>query len=278
VRAWLERKRNGRIRFGFPRKGKKTQLMAMCMQNARLLLDELLVQKTQSKDWVAPAVKALQQDLHLDRPPKHIEAFDISNIAGSDAVGSLVVFENAKPKKSAYRKFKIRNVKGIDDFAMMAEVVRRRYSRLLKEGKDLPDLILVDGGKGQLSSAFSVLKELEIADQPIIGLAKRLEEVFLPGISEAQTLPKSSSSLKLLQLIRDEAHRFAVTYHRQRRGKRMVKSILDEIPGIGEKRRKALLKAFRTVDGIRKASVEDIVRVKGMNTKIAEKVIHTLKK
>jgi excinuclease ABC subunit C len=278
VRVWLDRKKNQHVRFGFPQKGEKAKLMEMCTQNARLLLNELLFQKSQIQDWIAPPVKALQRDLHLDRPPKRIEAFDISNISGSDAVGSLVVFENAKPKKSDYRKFKIRNVKGIDDFAMMAEVVRRRYSRLLKEGEIFPDLILVDGGKGQLSSALSVLKELEIADQPIIGLAKRLEEVFIPGISDAQTLPKSSSSLKLLQRIRDEAHRFAVTYHRQQRGKRMVKSLLDDVPGIGVKRRNALLKTFGSIDGIRKASVEDIVRVKGMNPKIAEKVIGALNK
>jgi excinuclease ABC subunit C len=278
VQAWLDRKKNQHIQFGFPQKGKKAELMAMCTQNAKLLLNELLFQKSQTGDWIAPPVKALQQDLHLDRLPKRIEAFDISNISGSDAVGSLVVFENAKPKKSGYRKFKIRNVKGIDDFAMMAEVIQRRYSRLLKDGEAFPDLILVDGGKGQLSSALSVLKELEIEDQPIIGLAKQLEEVFIPGILDAQTLPKSSSSLKLLQRIRDEAHRFAVSYHRQQRGKRMVKSLLDDIPGIGAKRRNALMKAFGSIDGIRKASVEEIARVKGMNKMIAEKLIRALNK
>ncbi len=278
VQAWLDRKKNQHIRFGFPQKGKKAKLMAMCTQNARLLLNELLLQKSQTEDWITPPVKALQRDLHLDRPPKRVEAFDISNISGSDAVGSLVIFDNAKPKKSGYRKFKIKSVKGIDDFAMMAEVVRRRYSRLLKEGEAFPDLILVDGGKGQLSSALSVLKELEIEDQPIIGLAKRLEEVFIPGISDAQTLPKSSSSLKLLQRIRDEAHRFAISYHRQQRGERMVKSLLDEIPGIGTERRNALMKAFGSIDEIRKASVEEIARVKGMNTKTAEKVIGALNK
>ncbi len=278
VQAWLDRKKQHHVRFGFPQKGKKSKLIEMCTQNAKLLLNELLFQKSQTEDWIAPSVKALQKDLHLDKAPKRIEAFDISNISGTDAVGSLVVFENGKSKKSGYRKFKIRNVNGIDDFAMMAEVIQRRYSRLLKDGEAFPDLILVDGGKGQLSSALSALKELEIADQPIIGLAKRLEEVFIPGISDAQTLPKNSSSLRLLQQIRDEAHRFAVTFHRQRRGKRMVKSLLDDIPGIGVKRRNALLKTFGSIDGIRKASVEEIARVKGMNRNAAEHVIRELNK
>jgi len=197
--------------------------------------------------------------LGLPKPPLIMECFDISNIQGSDPVASMVRFENGKPKKSAYRKFKIQSKQTPDDFTMMREVVERRYSRLLREKKRLPDLIVVDGGKGQLSSALQILRKLGIEDQPIIGLAKRLEEVFVPGESEARTLPRSSSALRLLQHIRDEAHRFAVTFHRQQRKKRTLQSELDAIPGIGSKRRQQLLKAFGSVKNIRQADVKTLV-------------------
>ena len=250
--------------------------MEMCAQNARLLLEEIQGQRPREDDWVAPAVKVLQQDLGLSRPPKRIEAFDVSNIGGRDAVASMVVFMNGKPRKSDYRRFKIRTVEGIDDFRMMAEAVERRISRLLREDRVLPDLVLVDGGKGQVSAAFGVLRQLGLVDQPLIGLAKRLEEVFIPGFSDPQNIPKHSASLRLLQRIRDEAHRFAVQYHRTIRKKRTVTSLLDSIPGIGEKRRNALLKAFGSIEGIRKASLEEIAGVKGMNRKIAEDVLKVL--
>ena len=277
VRDWLAQKRGSRVAIVSPKRGKKAKLMEMCFKNARLLLEELQVQKSHSSDWIAPSVQALKKDLGLAFPPKHIEAFDISNIQGQHAVASMVFFENGKPKKSEYRKFKIKTVEGIDDFAMMAEVVRRRYSRLLKEEKSLPDLVLVDGGKGQLSAAVHVLRKLSIPNPPVIGLAKRLEEVFVPGVSDPQNIPKSSPSLRLLQRIRDEAHRFAVTFHRQQRKKYTLHSELDAIPGIGERRRNALLKAFGSVENIRKASVEEIANVEGMNRKAAERVAVALR-
>jgi excinuclease ABC subunit C len=214
------------------------------------------------KDYIPHSVAALKRDLRLKKEPKHIECFDISNIQGTDAVASMVCFKNGKPKKSEYRRYKIRVKDTPDDFAMMREVLRRRYSRLLRENKKLPDLIIVDGGKGQLSSAAAVLKELKIENQAIIGLAKRLEEVFFPGVSDAQMLPKTSSSLKLLQQVRDEAHRFAITYHRERRRKRTITSELDKIEGIGEKRRSSLLKVFGSVKKIKNASLEEL-REKG---------------
>lgn len=275
---WLSQKRGKKVAIVVPKKGKKSKLLKMCTRNACLLLEDLLVQKSKKEEWVAPSVKALQEDLKLETPPKWIEAFDVSNIGGQDGVASMVVFENGKPKKSAYRKFKIKTVAGIDDFGMIAEAVERRYSRLLREKKSLPDLILVDGGKGQLSAALKALKKMSVTDQSIIGLAKRLEEIFVPGIPDPQTLPKSSSSLRLLQRVRDEAHRFAVTYHRTLRKKRTVGSILDQIPGIGEKRRNALLKHFGSVEHIKNASLNEIAAVEGMNMKVAENLFSVLKK
>ncbi|MCJ7811989.1 excinuclease ABC subunit UvrC [bacterium] len=274
---WLSQKRNKKVVIVVPQKGKKSQLLEMCTRNAHLLLEELLVQKSQAVEWIAPSVKALQKDLGLKVVPKRIEAFDVSNIVGQDAVASMVVFENGKPKKSAYRKFKIRTVAGVDDFRMMAEAVGRRYARLLREKKPLPDLILVDGGKGQLSAVLNTLRKLAINDQPVIGLAKRLEEIYIPNMSDPQTLPKSSPSLRLLQRVRDEAHRFAVAYHRTLRKKRTAGSVLDDIPGIGEKRRNALLRHFGSIERIKNASIDEIISIEGMNRKVAENVLSTLK-
>ncbi|MBI4474774.1 MAG: hypothetical protein HY646_19030, partial [Acidobacteria bacterium] len=206
---------------------------------AKFLLDELKVQKLKRGDYMPHSVKALQRDLRLAKPPQKIECFDISNIQGSDAVASMVAFENGRPKKSEYRKFKIRTVQGPDDFASVREVVERRYTRMLDEQARPPDLIVIDGGKGQLSSAIEVLARLGLNEVPIIGLAKRLEEVFVPGVAEAQSIPKTSSGLRLLQQIRDEAHRFAITYHRTMRKKRTLQTELDLIQGIGKVRAKA---------------------------------------
>jgi excinuclease ABC subunit C len=274
---WLSERLGARVTVLTPQRGKKAELMNMCRRNAQLILEEIMLQKEEDGTHVAPSVRALQNDLHLLHLPLHIEAFDNSNIQGRDPVASMVVFENGKPRKSEYRKFKIKTVTGIDDYASMAEVIERRISRLVKEKAGMPDLILVDGGKGQLSAALSVLNKYGLKDQPIIGLAKRLEEIYLPGLSDAQTLPKSSASLRLLQRIRDEAHRFAITFHRSLRGKRSIRSELDSIPGIGEKRRKALLKQFGSVEGIRNASLEEITEVQGMNRKIAGKLLRSIK-
>jgi excinuclease ABC subunit C len=196
-------------------------------------------------------------------PPRRIECFDISNIQGTDTVASLVVFSDGKPKKSEYRKFKIRTVDGPNDFASMQEVVERRYTRLLQEKSILPDLIIVDGGRGQLSSAIEVLSKLKLHAVPIIGLAKRLEEVFLPGQSESLQLPRTSSGLRLMQQIRDEAHRFAVTFHRSLRTKRIIQTELDKIQSIGQKRAKALLEKFGSVQGVRAATEEQIAEIAG---------------
>jgi len=270
---WLSQKRGRKIKVIVPQKGEKAKLVRLAENNAKLLLEELKLQKLKQKEEkIAGAVIALQELLHLPKPPKRIEAFDISNIAGTDPVASMVSFYNAKPNKSNYRRFKIKEVHGIDDFAMMKEVVTRRYRRLLNEKSDLPDLVLVDDGKGQLSSAVSALKELGLKNQPIIALAKRLDEVFVPGISGAQNIPKHSAGLKLLQQIRDESHRFAITYHRKLRGIRQILSELDEIPGIGEKRRKFLLKEFGSIKGLKNASLEELNRIQGIPQSLAESI------
>ncbi len=246
------------------------KLIRMFKLNAKFLLDELKIQRKKRGEFVPKSIRALQKDLRLQRPPMRIECFDVSNIQGSDMVASMVCFDTAKPKKSEYRKFKITGLDHPDDFASMKQTVYRRYKRVQEEQAQLPDLIVIDGGKGQLSSARSALHELEITDVPVIGLAKRLEEIYIPGVSDPQTLPKASPSLRLLQRIRDEAHRFAVTYHRQVRGKRVMQSELDMVDGIGKKRSKMLLEVFGSVQGVKHATEEQLADVVG--EKLAEKI------
>ncbi len=270
LEQWLSERLGQRIEIAVPKIGDKAKLVGMVRHNAQFLLDELKVQKMKREDFIPKSVLALQRDLRLAKPPRRIECFDISNIQGADAVASLVTFVDGKPRKSDYRKFKIRTVIGPDDFASMREVIERRYLRLLEEQAELPDLIMVDGGKGQLSSALEVLQKLGIKDQPIIGLAKRLEEVFVPDASDPQSIPKTSSGLRLLQQIRDEAHRFAITYHRLVRKKRTLQTELDLIKGIGKKRATELLEAFGSVQGVKFATEEQLAEIVG--PKVAQKI------
>jgi excinuclease ABC subunit C len=272
IESWLSNKRAGKVRIITPQRGNKFKLLEMAGYNARLSLDELLLQRQDAKKRVPPAVESLQKDLYLPLPPRRIVAFDISNLGSQDAVGSLVFFRDGRPLKSRYRRFRIKAVAGQDDFAMMAEVVRRYFSRLTEEKKDYPDLVLIDGGKGQLSSAVNILHELGINKQSVAALAKRLDEVFLPHRSEPLMIPKGSVSLKLLQRIRDEAHRFAVEYHRKRRKRRTVRSELDEITGVGPSRRKILLKRFGSVEEIKRADLDDLMEAEGINRKVAKKI------
>jgi excinuclease ABC subunit C len=213
----------------------------------------------------------LQRDLHLEKPPRRIECFDISNIQGTDPVAAMVTFEDGRPKKSDYRKFKIRVKQTPDDFAMMAEAVERRYSGALAQKLPLPDLILVDGGKGQLNTALGVLQKLHLSI-PLAALAKRLDEVFVPGSPDPQNIPKTSSGIKLLQQLRDEAHRFGITFHRSLRAKRTTISELDSIPGIGAAKRNALIKFFGAVEGVRNASVDELILVQGITESLAQKI------
>ncbi len=273
IESWLSERKGMRVRLVRPQRGQKLKLVEMATKNATLLLDELKLQKLKAKSAVHHNVQALQRDLRLKLPPNRIECFDISNIQGTDPVASMVTFVNGKPRKSDYRKFKIRSKATPDDFAMMAEAIRRRYSGSLAEAMPMPDLLLVDGGKGQLSSAVAVLHELDLlAALPVAALAKRLDEVFVPGSPDAQNIPRTSSGLKLLQQLRDEAHRFAITFHRSLRQKRTIQSELDSVPGIGPARRKALLTYFGSVKNIREAVVDEIGSVQGIAPDVARRV------
>jgi excinuclease ABC subunit C len=266
VQEWLSGRRGSAVQLQVPHEGEEAKLVRLSRTNAQFLLDELKVQRMKRADYVPHALTSLQRDLRLDRLPKRIECFDISNTQGTDSVASLVVFVDGKSRKSEYRKFKIRSVDGPDDFASMREVVERRYVRVLEEQGTMPDLIMVDGGKGQLSSAVEVLGKLGLSAIPVIGLAKRLEEVFLPGQSEPELLAKTSGALRLLQQMRDEAHRFAVRFHRSLRDKRTLQTELDLIKGIGKKRAQELLGVFGSVQGVRFASEDQLAEVVGGKT------------
>ena len=274
---WLSEKRGKKVTITAPQRGEKAKLVRLSLQNAKLLLAENIRKRERRRELVPEMIQQLQADLNLEVPPRRIEAFDISNIQGSNPVGSMVCFVDGVAKKREYRKFKIKTVKGIDDFAMIREVVLRRYSRLKSEKATFPDLILIDGGKGQLSMAVSALQELGLSYISVIGLAKRLEEVYVPGSSDPQNIPKSSPGLFLLRRIRDEAHRFAVTFHRLRRKKAATESIFDGISGIGPARRKNLLTKFENVKTIADASVEKVAEEVGVGEKLAEEIIAVAK-
>ncbi len=262
----LKSRRGGDVKIVVPADGEDLKLIRMCRANAKFMLDELKIQKEKSKETVPYTLQALQRDLRLPALPRRIECFDNSNIQGSDPVASMVVFVEGKPRKSDYRKFKIKTVVGPDDFASMEEVIGRRYTRVIQEGGQLPDLIVVDGGKGQLSAAVETLRSINLPNQPIVGLAKRLEEVFLPGEIESVLLPRTSSALKLLQHIRDEAHRFAITFHRSLREKRVISTQLTEIDGVGAVKATKLLREFGSAKGVEAASLEQLAAVVGMKS------------
>uniref|UniRef100_A0A7V2ZKQ0 UvrABC system protein C n=1 Tax=Ignavibacterium album TaxID=591197 RepID=A0A7V2ZKQ0_9BACT len=264
ILEWLNQKAGHKVKFVIPQRGDLKSLVKMCKENAMLQLKEIQIQKMKNLGNVPYPLAALQRDLRLKNLPKKIECFDISNIQGSDSVASMVVFVDGKPRKSLYRKFIIKSVDGPDDFASMREVIERRYSKLLTENETFPDLIMVDGGKGQLSSAVEVLNKLGIKNYNIIGLAKRLEEVFFPGKSEPETIAKTSSGLKLLQQIRDEAHRFAITFHRQRRSKRIISTELTEIKGIGTQTAKLLIEKFGSLEAVKYSPLEELAKEIGL--------------
>ncbi|MCA0387903.1 MAG: excinuclease ABC subunit UvrC [Bacteroidetes bacterium] len=263
ITSLLQYRSGKKIRIFTPKRGDLKSLVEMSGENAALQLKEIQLQKVKKEGNIPFTLAALQRDLYLKKIPRHIECFDISNLQGTDTVASMVVFVDGKPKKSLYRKFAIKTVSGPDDFASMEEVITRRYSRLIKEKEQLPDLIMVDGGKGQLSTAVYALRLLGLKNFEIIGLAKRLEEVFLPKDPDPVIIPKTSSALKLLQQVRDEAHRFAITFHRLKRSKRTFTTQLLEIDGIGEKLATRLLSELGSVKEIEKASLDSLARVVG---------------
>ncbi len=251
-----------------PKIGEKKQFINMALSNARLILGERKLEKEQAKrERIPQAVKDLKEFLHLQRLPRRIECFDISNIQGSDQVGSMVTFVDAKPKKSEYKKFHIKTVKGADDYASMQEVVERRCRHVMREGLQGPDLIVIDGGKGQLNAVLNVLEEINYKKHSeIIGLAKRLEEVFLPGKQNPVMIPKTSPALKLLQRVRDEAHRFAITFHKKKRSGRTIQTELTKINGVGDKTASVLLKEFGSVKKIASAELSELQKVSGPKT------------
>ena len=222
-------------------------------------------------------IDELRRILNIKEPLDVIEAFDVSNIMGKEAVGSMVYFYKGKPQKNEYRKFKISTVTGIDDYAMMREIVNRRYSRLSGEKKALPNLILIDGGKGHLAAAVGELEKLGLAEIPAIGIAKEFEHIYLKDKKDPVVLPKESKALHLLQRVRDEAHRFAISYHKHLLSKKVEASILDEIEGVGKKRKAILMKQFGSPDGVRRATFEGLSGIKGMNEKTAQNIINYFK-
>lgn len=279
IKEWLEEKQGHKIKIKVPTDGHYLTLIKIAKKNAHISLTE------NTKEEENPLL-TLEQYLNLPKLPYHIEGFDISNISGIYAVASMVVFENGKPAKNMYRKFKM-NTPGPNDFAMMKEVLTRRYSHIspdnneeIKNPNDSiyihPDLVLIDGGKGQLGMAVEVFKELNITDVPLVGLAKKFEELYVPGRSDPIILPRRSTALQLLQYVRDESHRFAITFHRKIRGKAFTKSILDDIPGVGKKRKQALLTYFDNLDAIYNASYEEICKVDGISKKLAKTIYETI--
>ena len=278
LKQWLSEKRGDPVQLWVPsmRNQKNDQLLKLAQENATAALEAHL----REQQMGSIALQELQQRFHFKRLPERIEAFDISNIMGDQAVGSMVIFEGGKPKRSAYRHFKIRTVQGANDVAMIHEVIHRHYARILSEDRPLPDLIVIDGGRGQLSSALQSLRALQVTGCDVIALAKakddKFERVFLPGSPESIPLHPASSSTHLLQRIRDEAHRFAVTYHRKLREKGMVLSELDGLHGIGKVRKKALFQRFGGLEGVRQASIDELIAIPGITQKRAERILLTL--
>ena len=277
LQEWLSEKRGNRVALHVPRAGRLRKLQALASKNAEILLTQH-EQNVVYSSGVDPALVELQELLGLAQRIRRIEAFDISNLGDRFAVGSMVVLEDGKPASAEYRRFKIRTVAGQNDFAMMQEVITRRFRRAIANDEKfnkLPDLILIDGGKGQLSAAQEAIKTFattNLPDIPMIALAKRIEEIFVPGKSESIVLRKDNPTLHTIQRLRDEAHRFAITYHRRLRQKSLSVSVLDEIPNLGPKRKQALLKHFGSIEAIREASLDGLLSVKGIPRGVAENI------
>lgn len=298
VQSWLKEKRKGAVTITEPKRGEKLRLVEMVKQNAQEVLEQQRIKWLTDSQKTQLALEELQEALNLAAPPQRIECYDISNTQGTNSVGAMVVFEMGRPKSSEYRRFKIKTVEGPNDFASHQEMLRRRFRRQASQEREIdvqhienedenivlieqeaalqhdwamPDLIIIDGGKGQLSAAMEVLQELHI-DIPTVGLAKENEEIFVPGSPDPIILPRSSQGLYMVQRIRDEAHRFGITYHRKLRSERTFKSVLDEIPGIGPKRKQALMKHYGTVRAISAASIDELAALNGMTRDAAEKV------
>ena len=261
-----------------PQRGPRRELVDLATQNARHLLEELRLTGEEADERAGDPVYELQRQLGLQKVPRSLVCFDISHAQGTDTVASCVWFQNGRPYRAEYRKFKVKSVEGIDDFASMNEVVSRYFTRRREEDKPLPDLVVIDGGKGQLNAAHTALDALGLGAMPIASLAKREEEVFLLGRGEPLRLSRRSPALRVLQQARDEAHRFAVTFQRKRRSMRTMTSELLRVPGIGEAKRRQLLGAFGSLQGVRDASVADIAALPGFGHKTAERILDALRR
>ena len=277
IENWLSEKRGSRVGLHVPRAGRLRKLQTLAAKNAEILLTQR-EQNVVYSSGVEPALVELQELLDLKHPLRRIEAYDISNLGDRFAVGSMVVLEDGKPASGEYRRFKIRSVEGQNDFAMMQEVITRRFRRAIADDEKfnkLPDLMLIDGGKGQLRAAQAAMKAFatsDLPDLPMIALAKRIEEIFVPGKSEPIVLREDNPTLHMIQRLRDEAHRFAITYHRRLRQKSLSASVLDEIPNLGPKRKQALLRHFGSIEAIREASLDRLLSVKGIPRSVAENI------
>ncbi|NLG36670.1 MAG: excinuclease ABC subunit UvrC [Clostridiales bacterium] len=287
LELWLSSLRGRRVRLIAPQRGEKRRLLEMACRNARQSLEKEAFRQLREDQRTGGALRELAAELDLPAPPARVECFDNSNIQGTDPVASMVVFEDGKPARREYRRFKIKTVAGADDFASMAEVIARRFTRGLTERQQrrergesedgggfsrLPDLLIVDGGQGQLSAARAVMRALGVEHIPTIGLAKREEEIYREGEDEPLRIDRLSPASLFIQHVRDEAHRFAITYHRSLRGQRTLRSQLDAVPGIGPARRRALLRAYPSLTALREASVDELAAVRGMNRPTAEAV------
>lgn len=297
IQEMLTSRREANVEIRVPARGEKRHMVQMANENAREALEVSRVKWLADQSKTMQALEQLREELSLPNIPRRIECYDNSNIQGSSPVSSMVVFIDGKPAPNQYRRFRVKTVEGANDFATMQEILRRRFKRVKVEAVapgangaveqegdvrlaskgdddawDLPDLVIIDGGKGQLNAAVQVMRELGVYQIPTVGLAKRFEEIYVPGEEEPIVLPRGSEGLYLVQRIRDEAHRFAITFHRQVRGKSSVQSALDTIPGIGPKRKKALLRKFGSVKAIREADVEEIASTVGFTRTLAERV------
>ena len=278
ITRWLQEKRGAHVELRVPSKGTLLRLVEMVAENARQELAMYQVRQT-ARPEILTVLSKLKDRLNFPKIPHRIEAYDISNIQGTTAVGSMVVFENASPRPAHYRRFKIKFVQNIDDYAMMREVIQRRFRGYVDSQENwtvAPDLVLVDGGKGQLNAAVKGMDEMGVTTIPVISLAKENEDIYITGSTEPIRIDKSSPELHLLQRIRDEAHRFAVTYHRKLRSKRGKESALDTIPGIGPARKKALIKKFGSVRNIRDATIEQLSSVEGITAGLAKRILESL--
>jgi excinuclease ABC subunit C len=284
IRDWLKQKRSGKVDISVPRQGSKKELIQIVVQNAEQGLKQMKVKQFAAPQVMEAALKELQEKLTLPHLPERVEGYDISNIQGKEAVGSMVVFEHGRAKPSHYRRFRIKTVPEANDFAMLHEVLGRRFKRVNGNQVEadnadkketwgiLPDLVLIDGGKGQLHAAHTAMQEAGAGGLPLASLAKENEEIFVPGRSNPIVLPRNSPALQLLQRVRDESHRFAVAYFTKVHKKKTFTSSLDGISGIGPKRKRALLKQFGTVKGIKEASIEALLTVPGLTPELVDRL------